>query len=402
MLKMKILRDLGMASMLCLAVGCSKDLAKCSGVDGEMTFSTAYFADSKPKEGFGYVHLKDYSHYDFIIQQVLDDNAVVVCADTDRESGALMYMTRGGGDLLAASAIKQIRDKAQKNKGALIYTKREYGDGEKLDFGVYVYKGREKFELQEGGSVVMKVFAEVSTDRAIGLIANYKELLGKKEAVEKSTAIAANKEAIENEKTAAIEVDVPIKSICGFVLGSTPAQNWELFKKNESKQYSYKRGDLKGLMRGALLDPFDGTLVKPFRHFTNAEIDFTFVEGIQEHLYKVNLYSDEINIGEIHPSSIEEELTSVKKMLEERFGISLAEYNKRNGFSWKWQCEDKNGRGVESLALYYTGAECGVIRYNGKFCLDLYCGRVEEIDEAAKEAKKKSLKLSGKEGEDVL
>ena len=401
MLKTKILRDLGVASMLCLVVGCSEDLAKCSGVDGEMTFSTAYFADSKPKEGFGYVHLKDYSHYDFIIQQVLDDNAVVVSADTDMNDRMLLNMT-SGNSWQTAGAVNHIRKKAQKNKGALIYTKRVYGDGEKLDFGVYVYRGREKFELQDGGSVVMKVFAEVSTNRAIGLIADYKELLGKKDTVKKSTAIAANKVAIENEKTAAIDVDVPIKSICGFVLGSTPAQNWELFKKNESKQYSYKRGDLKGLMRGALLDPFDGTLVKPFRHFTNAEIDFTFVEGIQEHLYKVNLYSDEINIGEIQPSSIEEELTSVKKMLEERFGISLAEYNKRNGFSWKWQCVDKNGRGVESLALYYTGAECGVIRYNGKFCLDLYCGRVEEIDEAAKEAKKKSLKLSGKEGADVL
>ena len=36
MLKTKILRDLGVASMLCLVVGCSEDLAKCSGVDGDL------------------------------------------------------------------------------------------------------------------------------------------------------------------------------------------------------------------------------------------------------------------------------------------------------------------------------------------------------------------------------
>lgn len=180
MLKTKILRDLGVVSMLCLAVGCSEDLAKCSGVDGEMTFSTAYFADSKPKEGLGYVHLKDYSHYDFVVQQVLDDNAVVVCADTDMNDRMLLNMT-SGNSWQTAGAVNHIRKQAQKNKGALIYTKREYGDGEKLDFGVYVYRGREKFELEEGGSVVMKVFAEISADKANGLIADYKDSLGKKE-----------------------------------------------------------------------------------------------------------------------------------------------------------------------------------------------------------------------------
>ena len=194
MLKMKILRDLGMASMLCLAVGCSEDLAKCSGVDGEMTFSTAYFADSKPKEGFGYVHLKDYSHYDFIIQQVLDDNAVVVCADTDMNDRMLLNMT-SGNSWQTAGAVNHIRKKAQKNKGALIYTKREYGDGENLDFGIYVYRGRKKFELQDGGYVVMKVFAEVAADKSEALIRDYKEIIAAEERKREREVAEAEKKA---------------------------------------------------------------------------------------------------------------------------------------------------------------------------------------------------------------
>ena len=194
MLKTKILRDLGVASILCLSVGCSEDLAKCSGVDGEMTFSTAYFADSKPKEGFGYVHLKDYSHYDFIIQQVLDDNAVVVCADTDMNDRMLLNMT-SGNSWQTAGAVNHIRKKAQKNKGALIYTKREYGDGENLDFGVYVYRGREKFELLDGGSVVMKVFAEVAVDKAEALIRDYKEIMAAEERKREQEEAEAEKKA---------------------------------------------------------------------------------------------------------------------------------------------------------------------------------------------------------------
>ena len=384
----KYLIDLALAGVLsavCLMAGCSNDIAKCSDVDAEMTFSTAYFADTKPKKEYAYVHLEEISHYDFVVQQVLDDTTVVVCADTDAESNAMMYMARGGGDLLAASAIKQVSKLAERNKGALIYTRREYGNEEKLDYGVYVYKGREKFELEDGGSVVMKVFVEVSADEVDDLIADYKHQLKQIESDKESATVAANNEAIAAESANAIEVDVPIKSLCGFVLGSTPAQNWNMFKENEGKRYTHERSQVSHF-------EFDGTLARPFRLFTNAEIHFTFVEDVPEHLYRVNLYSDSVDFSRLKREDFAREFETVKTMLEQKFGIV---FESRNGkFVWKHQGKsDNESFGAEMLHLY-----C----YNNRMWLELWCNRIEEIDKATKESMKKSLNFSANEGADIL
>ena len=184
----------------------------------------------------------------------------------------------------------------------------------------------------------------------------------------------------------AIDVDVPIKSLCGFTFGSTPSQNWNMFKENEGRFFKHKQSE-----NFSYED--SGTLVKPFRWFTKGKINFSFVSGMQEYLESVTLESEDFDFNKVTVNSVLEEVKKVKGVIEKKFGIELTadSYGKSDrSFSWH---HGNSSTDVESLSLSFS---------SDRLYLNVHCWLVAKRAKAIKSANKKSIALSDDEGADQL
>ena len=273
-----------------------------------------------------------------------------------------------------------------------------YEDGQPLRGGYYVRSGTVSYTGVDGGEHTVAHYAEITRS---GEIAKIERVIEKRQKAESQAAIDAEGEAID--------VDVPIKSLCGFTFGSTPSQNWNMFKENEGRLFKHKQSE-----NFSYKD--SGTLVKPFRKFTKGEIEFSFVSGMQEYLESIELRSDDIDLEKVSKESVMEEIINVKNLMEKKFNIKMARaidatdelgrkiikinsymndverLEKESSFSWSFK-DDKSEWEAERLSLFY---DRGTIR------LILHCGRVKEVAKALKTASKKSISLSADEGADQL
>jgi len=250
-----------------------------------------------------------------------------------------------------------------------------YEDGQPLRGGYYVRSGTVSYTGVDGGEHTVAHYAEITRS---GEIAKIERVIEKRQKVESQAAIDAEGEAID--------VDVPIKSLCGFTFGSTPSQNWNLFKENEGRLFKHKQSE-----NFSYED--SGTLVTPFRWFTKGKIKFSFVPGTQECLESVTLVSEDFDFNKVTVNSVLEEVKKVKGVIEKKFGIELTadSYGKSDRrFSWY---HGKSSADVEDLSLYFE---------SDRLYLNVHCWQVAKRAKSIKAANKKSVALSDDEGADQL
>ncbi len=250
-----------------------------------------------------------------------------------------------------------------------------YEEGQPLRGGYYVRSGTISYDGIDGGEHTVAHYVEITSEKEVAKI---EHAITKREEAEQQSAIDA--------EGPAIEVDVPIRSLCGFTFGSTPSQNWNMFKENEgrlfthrqSKNFSYKDS---------------GTLVKPFRWFTKGEIEYSFESGAQECLQSVTLTSEDFDFDKVTVGSVIEEVGKVKNVIEKKFGIELIPGSGGDpGRRFSWHCGN-NMCDEESLTLSFD---------SGRLYLNVHCWQVAKISKAIKAANKKSVALSDGEGADDL
>lgn len=172
----------------------------------------------------------------------------------------------------------------------------KYADGNELKSGIYVRTGSYKYKSMIGLRKV-ESYLDISSEEMEKKISEYKHRLAE---------VRAKK--LMSREGKALDVDLHIKSICGFVMGGTPSQNWHLFEQSKNTQFYHKKGYQQHRQEGALINPF--------RQFKTARATYTFYDGVPEHLYEVELETEWLSFWE-------EELENVKSLLEKKFKIKM-------------------------------------------------------------------------------
>ena len=172
----------------------------------------------------------------------------------------------------------------------------EYADGNELKSGIYIRTGSYKYKSRIGLRKV-ESYLDISSEEMEKKISDYKHKLAE-----------VNAKRLMSSEGKALDVDLDIKSICGFIMGGTPSQNWHLFEQSKNTQYYHKKGYQQHRQTG--------TLINPFRQFKNADATYTFYDGVPEHLYEVELETEWLSFWK-------EELENVKSLLEKKFKIKM-------------------------------------------------------------------------------
>lgn len=181
------------------------------------------------------------------------------------------------------------------------------------------------------------------------------------------------------------DVDVKIKSVCGFRFGATKEECKRLLSDieegHEFGNYTANNKEIRG------------RLTKPWRMFTTVKLVFTGVERVPSHLWKIHLESDRLDFGKISEDSCEEEVQKVKGLLEAKFGIKL----KGSRLASKWHEWYGNKENINELRLDHGNI-------SNKTCLrlEVACPRVIEIDEAIQKSQGEKINISADEGADRL
>lgn len=223
------------------------------------------------------------------------------------ESGVLVHYVKGRKTVpfLNFDADKEV-DRMNKMLGLGDYDKiihimtdpTKYTDGNELKAGIYVRTGSYKYKSRMGLRKV-ESYLDVSSEEMEKKISEYRRRIAE-----------AKAEKLMSSEGKALDVDLDIKSICGFVMGGTPSQNWHLFEKSKHMKYYHKKGYQQHQQSGALINPF--------RQFKEAEATYTFYEGVSEHLYEVELKTEHLDFRRTN-----EELENVKLLLEKKFKIKM-------------------------------------------------------------------------------
>ena len=187
------------------------------------------------------------------------------------------------------------------------------------------------------------------------------------------------------------DVDVKIKSVCGFRFGATKEQCKQLL-------YEIKEGD-EFANYTANNKEIWGRLKKPWRMFTEVKLVFTGVERVPSHLWKIQLESDRLDFRRLSEDSCEEEVRKVKELLEKKFDIEM-KGSKLSSSWYSWNCDIIGGcskEGINELRLDHGSI-------SGKTCLrlEVKCPRVIEIDESIKKSQGEKINISADEGADQL
>jgi len=252
-----------------------------------------------------------------------------------------------------------------------------YTDGTPLRDGYYVRNGTCTYKSVGGIKRTVPLFVELRDSASL-------KKCHKIEADRKKEEV---NEALKAEAKP-IDVDVPVKSICGFVLGSTPSQSWELFKENVGRPFTHTKAT-------GFHYEMKGRLVKPFRMFAIGNAEYTFGEGVPERLYKIGFESEEIDFNKVSRDSCVKELQEVKKLLENKFNIQLVESrNESDYLAYEWKC----GSGDN----YFGDERIDLELQKGWFFLKIWCKKVESICEKEKQGNKKEIKFAEGSGSDQL
>ena len=202
---------------------------------------------------------------------------------------------------------------------------RLYEDGENLDKGYYVRRGSYSYEGIDGGEHTVGRYVAVTDEGTLEKIR--KQLDDEKAAAEKAELDAEGKP---------IEVDAPVKSLCGFAIGATPSSVTGLFKQARMN---------------ADRTQIEGELATPFRYFGEAELSFREDHPSGgKHLYRMVLKP----VGGHSPLKGAqencEEVARIAEMLEKKFGIKF-EPRRAGFYTWDSTGGDESIR--QSITLNY-------------------------------------------------
>lgn len=265
-----------------------------------------------------------------------------------------------------------------------VETQRRYEDDEKLEQGYYIRRGSMEYETAFGAEKTVARYVQVTDKKMLQEIEKAKQELAAKEKAEEEARKAAEEarkaeeEAKEKEaaEQGAYELDIPVKSLCGFTLGAPPSQVQELLQYDDGTPVENLVGDLNKMN-------YRGTyrLAKPFRLFAHVDVRFAD-EGFGMHLTSVTLkkYIDE----KTSKDSLIAEGKATAELIEKKFGIKFS-----SDYYWE---ED----GKESISIGWFGME-------GLLFLSFEASdEVEQFDMRAKAAQKTSIQLDADAGADDL
>lgn len=137
-----------------------------------------------------------------------------------------------------------------------------------------------------------------------------------------------------------VGIDFPVKSLCGFRLGSTVEESLKLVKDGRCDQPDWAR------VEGASL-VYKGVLKKPFRKFTDVELRFCGRAGLQEIRLRGKVSRENYS-----KEDIQAELSNVISMLERKFSVKMRVIRDVSGIdAAEWGHEQELPAGVRKQFL---------------------------------------------------
>ena len=275
-------------------------------------------------------------------------------------------------------------------------------DGERLKAGYYVRRGMYEYEGVDGGEHAVARYVQITDKGTLERIEKEDQALQAKWQAEREAreaaqeaekqAEAAKRKAEEEARRqaarvaaeqGAYELDIPVKSLCGFKLGAPPSQVKDLLR--------YDNGEpVEDLVTEVNRRQIPFRLAKPFRLFTHAIVWFED-KGAGKHLSTVELYA-KVDENASRESYVQEAQALVD-MIEKKLGIK---FQKGEWTEYSWTTEQETIR-VDLTRGNYLGPVCEVLRLR----LDAQ-REVQRMDAAAKSAPKKLFQLGADVGADQL
>lgn len=256
---------------------------------------------------------------------------------------------------------------------------KRYEDGQPLGDGYYVRRGSYEYETALGTEKTVARYVQVTDKKMLQEFEKVNQQLeveqkAKEEAweAERKAKEAAEEEARKAEKEAkqkareeaaeqgAYELDIPIKSLCGFTLGVPPSQVGPMFQNDDGTPVQNFVAEVLEGRFAASGDGYEGyartfPLAKPLRRFTHAKVTFES-RGVGLHLAEVQLKMDITNISK---NSYEDEAKIWAMTLEKGYGIKFTKGTEWGSPSYRWLGKDV------SIHIY-------VLRYDGNFLVVEY------------------------------
>ena len=271
---------------------------------------------------------------------------------------------------------------------------KRYEDGQLLGDGYYVRRGLYEYETALGAEKTVARYVQVTDKKMLLKIEKAKQEQDAKEKAEAEARIA-EKQAKEKEaaEQGAYELDIPVKSLCGFTLGIPPSQVQELLQNDDGTPVKNLIGDLNQEYTSWEWYRKSYRLAKPFRLYTNAEVEFAN-KGFGMHLICVELRRV-INLEETPRESLKAEMKATAELIENKFGITFSKDSGGQDYSWRDRGEkesiniefdeDFHGVGVSMLVLRFEAAN-----------------EVARFDKRTKEEQKTAIQLDANAGADDL
>ncbi len=292
-----------------------------------------------------------------------------------------------------------------------------YEDGERLKAGYYIRRGLSEYVGADGAAHTVARYVEVTDKRTLEEIAEVDQALEAKrkaqeaeweakqkaeklaqeeqrkaeEAQKKAAIEARKKEALAAAERGAYELDIPIKSLCGFKLGSPPSQVLQLLL-NEDGTPVVDLEFVADLNRNKGYNSKTFRLAKPFRIFTHVEVGFPDGD-VGKHLSTV-VFQAPIDQS-VDSESYAAEAKALSELIEKKFGIKFKFFD--DNYTW----DGKN----ESIKIDYSDYSQGSWEgFSGSvMVLSFDADRlVRKMDEDAKRVPKKTFQFGADAGADEL
>lgn len=244
--------------------------------------------------------------------------------------------------------------------------------------GFYVRKGMHSHIGTDGAEHVLAQYVEITDPKSVEMLkAEQKRRIEEKRIAEQEAAELA-------DERGAYELNLPIKSLCGFKLGAPPSQVKGLLLHEDGtpvRAMSY-RSDMFG-------NQSKYRLAKPFRLFTHAEVHFAD-SGVGKHLESVELKGTP-DLKKYTRESYFAEVEATARLIERKFGIQFSRSRDSTGeVSYSWR--DRSGN--EILSINASG------KYLQLYFADLF--EIRRLDAAAVEASKTAVQFDADAGADQL
>jgi hypothetical protein len=243
--------------------------------------------------------------------------------------------------------------------------------------GFYIRKGMHSHIGTDGGEHVLAQYVEVNDEKTVAMLkAELKRRADEKRIAEEEAAELA-------AERGAYELDIPIKSICGFKLGVPPSQVKGLLLHEDGTpvRVMSHRTDMFGNLSKY-------RLAKPFRLFTHAEVAFAD-NGVGKHLESVT-FRGEPDLRKYTRQSYYAEVETTARLIEKKFSIQFKRSRDSELVSYSWQ--DRSGGEMISIDASP--------RYLQLYFTDL--SQIRRLDGIAREAAKTSIRFDADEGADQL